>query len=67
MKGKIKVLKDSWGFIRVEGKSDVFFGMRDFVELNDFNRINLEDELEFELSINEKGNIARKIKLVKQY
>jgi CspA family cold shock protein len=54
MKGNIKVLKEGFGFLSVEGRDDVFFHANnlDGVEFDD---LSIDDTLEFELAEGKNG------------
>ncbi len=48
MQGTIKVLKEGFGFLKVEGNDDVFFHANN-LEWVDFNELNEGETLEFEI------------------
>jgi len=54
MKGNVKVLKDGFGFIKVDGKDDVFFHANN-LEWVDFNSLNEGDTLEFNIGEGRNG------------
>lgn len=55
MKGSIKVLKEGYGFIKTEEtENDIFFHANN-LEGSDFNDLNVDDTLEFEVGEGKNG------------
>lgn len=63
MKGKIKFWNPAkgFGFIETEKGRDIFFHVEEFKEL----RLNLKEEVEFEVKEDKKGDKATNIKRIK--
>lgn len=66
MKGTIKALRISFGFIKVEGEEkDLFFHQTDVVGgETEFKKLKEEDTVEFEKASGDKGPKAIKVKKV---
>ena len=62
-KGKIKFWNPGkgYGFIQTEDEKDIFFHVEDFKEL----KLDLKQEVEFEVKEDKKGNKAVNIKRIK--
>ena len=63
--GIIKYLKDSWGFLGIEGQErDVFFHQKELEGVN-FQDLKVGDDVEVgEIAKTPKGHQAKKVKLV---
>lgn len=61
LKGKIKVLKDGYGFITVEHQNKDYFFYWDELINKDFNQLSIGEAVEFKIGNNEKGECAIEI------
>ncbi len=62
--GKIKNLREGYGFITVKGENDVFFHMSGCTEDSPFNDLTVGDEVEFEMGESRKGPRAENVRKV---
>lgn len=65
MEGKIKALKASFGFIKVENEEkDLFFHQTDVIDGESaFQKLKTDDEVTFEKKVDAKGPKATNVKL----
>lgn len=62
MTGKIKVIKNGYGFIGIEGEKDIFFHANDLKGVA-FDSLKVGDDVSFEKGSSAKGPKAENIQL----
>ena len=68
MIGKVKYLKKEkgFGFISMEGGKDLFFHYSDFTTKEEFDNLEVENEIEFKIADATKGKKAVEITVVEK-